>query len=116
MREKMDNEKTDILEFQKISDWLPIILIFGGLGLNWLEIDKYAIMMNFGFIGYGIFGLIDSIKKNYYKHLSLKLAKTLGQVTIIILAIYNFLIPISLMFLLLLVLLDRIILTPNRLD
>lgn len=112
----MENEKTSILDFQNISDWLPIILIFGGLGLTWLEIDKYAAVMNFGFIAYGIFGLIDSIKKNYHKHLSLKLVKTLGQVTIILLAIYNFIIPSSLFFLLLLILLDRIILTPNRLD
>lgn len=111
----MENENSTILVFQNINDWAPLILIFCGLGLTWLEIDTYAIVINLGFIAYGILGLVDSFKKGYHKHLSLRLVKTLGQLTITILAIYNFITPIGLMFFLLLILSDRIILSSNRL-
>lgn len=112
----MENKKTNALDFQKITDWIPVSLIIAGLGLTWLEIDNHAIVMNFGFISYGVFGLIDSIKKDYYKHLSLKLLKLLGQLTIFIFSIQNLISPSSLMFLLLLILFDRIVLTPNRIE
>lgn len=112
----MKSEKVKNSENLKMSDWLPVILVFGGLGLTWVKIDNYGVIMNCGFVSFGVLGLLDSIQQGYYKYFSLKLVKTIGYLVIIILAIYNFLFAISLVYLLLLILLDRIILTPNRLD
>lgn len=108
--------RIDSLDFRKLNDWVPTVLIFAGIGLTWLGVDKYSIVVSCGFFAYGLLGLIDSKQRNYHKHLSLKMIKIFGQLMILALAVYNFIAPVSLVFMFLLILSDRIILTPNRLD
>jgi hypothetical protein len=112
MRSNRTNES-----FQKIIDWIPLILIVSGAALAWASIDKYALVMNLGFILYGVFELIYPIKKKYYLKFSLKLLKIAGLIAIIVLAVENVTRESSnFLFLMLLILLDRIILNSNRLE
>jgi len=102
---------------QKIADWVPLILIVGGLGLSWLGIDKRALTLHIGFLAYGTLGLADSIRKKYHAHLSLKTLKIGGQLVITILAIENIISgPSSFLTMLLLILMDKLILIPSRLE
>lgn len=114
--QKQLNKTVDQMR-QNITDWLPPVLIFTGMALTWMEIDQSFVVMNVGFLAYGILGVIDSIKRKYHTQLSIKLLKMLGQIIITYFAVSN-LIGLTREYLLLklMILLDRMILTPNRIE
>ena len=96
--------------FQKIADLLPLVLIAVGLALDWLGFAFAGIFLVLGFFLYGAFGLIISIKRKYYKGLSMRSFKIVNDIAIILLTL-AFLYGRSTMFyLLMLILLDRLIL------
>ena len=112
----MSNEASH-LDKKWIFDWLPLGLILGGLGLSWIGIDKYALMTYSGFASYGILGLVDTLRN---KNLTIQILSILKIVTLIlitVISIINLLGNLTYFVVLLaLVLLDRIILTTNRLE
>jgi len=112
----MNKEKQSDDFKEKLTDWLPVVLIIGGLGLARLGIDKYALTMNIGFFAHGALGLMDSIRRKYHQGFSIKTLKIAGQGMITVLAIDNLIRPGSFLFLLLLILLDKLILVPSRLE
>jgi hypothetical protein len=114
--DKMNNEEQKDDFRENLADWLPVVLIIGGLGLASFGIDKYALTMNIGFFVHGVLGLIDSIKRRYHRGISIRTLKVATQVMIAVLAIDNLIRPGSFYFLLLLVLLDKLILVPSRLE
>jgi hypothetical protein len=112
----MNNEEQNDDFRDKLADWLPVVLIIGGLGLTKFGIDKYALTMNIGFFAHGVLGLIDSVKRSYHRGISIRYLKIATQIMIAVLAIDNLIRPGSFYFLLLLILLDKLILIPSRLE
>ena len=96
--------------FEKISEWLPLILIAGGLAAEWLHFEYAPFIWITGFFLYGLLGLINSVRKKYYsKVFSFAFLKLILEVTTIFLAL-TFLTGINTFYaLLLLILLDRFV-------
>ena len=101
------------ITYQSISEWLPLALITGGLILAWADFEYSGLILAAGFLTYGIFGLAHSIKNKYYRHPSTPLVKLIAESVIIVLAASLFSGSNNLFILLMLILLDRLILTPR---
>ena len=77
--------------FQKIAEILSLALIGLGFVLDWLKFSYAGLILILGFLLYGIFGVIISIKRKYYKGISIRFFKLVNDVAIILLAIGFFL-------------------------
>jgi hypothetical protein len=108
----MENEKMSMKT--QLLPILPHIFIFGGIVLIWLGLDSNGLVMGLGFIGYGVIGLIESIKKNYYKDGWLKILKCLTQILLVAFAVNYIITGLSFIVLLMLMLLDTLVLTTTR--
>jgi|GEM_PF-6598874 len=71
--------------------WIPFGLMFCGLLLRWTHIDEQGILLNIGFLSFGLLALIDGIKGNYYKQLNLDTLKILLPLIVIAFATGNLL-------------------------
>ena len=96
--------------FEKIADFLPLVLIAVGLALDWMGFAWAGILLILGFFLYGVFGLIISIKRKYYKGISIRSFKIVNDIAIILLTIAFLYGRSTLFYILMLVLLDRLIL------
>lgn len=99
--------------FEKITEYLPLALIALGLALEWLKFAYAGLILIVGFLLYGIFGVIISIKRKYYKGITIRFFKLINDIAIILLAIALFFGQSTIFFLLMLILLDRLILLPR---
>ena len=99
--------------FQKIAEMLPLGLIALGFVLDWLKVAYAGLILIAGFLLYGIFGVIISVKRKYYQGMSIRFFKLVNDVAIILLAIGFFFGQNTTFFLLMLILLDRMILIPR---
>lgn len=99
--------------FEKISDWLPLGLIAAGLLLQWANFEYANAILIAGFLLYGIFGVITSIKKKYHQGRTIRMLKLVNDIAIILLTIGLFTGTNTLFFVLMLILLDRLILLPK---
>ncbi|NJM25005.1 MAG: hypothetical protein HC859_05365 [Bacteroidia bacterium] len=115
MRQPIDNDEEESIR-EKLTDWLPVVLILGGLGLSKLEIAGGDIAMNAGFLAYGVLGLIDSFKRKYHVGFSWKYLKIAAQLAVTVLALKSFMLGGAMWYVLALLLLDKLILTPGRLE
>ncbi len=52
---------------EKITELGPLLLIAIGLALDWLRVPFGDLMVILGFLLYGVFGAIISIKRKYYR-------------------------------------------------
>lgn len=95
--------------FQKISDWLPLALITGGLVLDWANFEYAGVILIAGFLLYGIFGLIKSVRKKTYRGGMIGILKLVNDIAIIVLALALLRGTNTLFYLLMLILLDRLI-------
>ena len=111
----METEQRDDIK-DKISDWLPVALILGGLVLIQVGIDGRGVVMSTGFLVHGTIGLFSSISRGYHNGLSRKSLKLLLQLAIIYMAVASFINPGSHFIMLLLVVLDKVLLTQERLE
>lgn len=99
--------------FQKITEFLPLVLITLGLALDWLEVPYAGLILMLGFLLYGVFGVIISVKRKYYKGISIRFFKLVNDIAIILLTVPFFYGGSTLFYLLMLILLDRLILIPR---
>jgi hypothetical protein len=111
----MEMANSNDANFQKVSDWFPLILIFGGYLLARIGLDSYAATMNLGFFSYGLLGTILYVWRGYHSQISLRFFKVVVQVLIMILAVINVFLTGTFIFLMALILLDKLVLTSNRL-
>ena len=112
----MDGQTTS-RDKQWIFDWLPLALIVGGLGLNWIGLDRFALLTYSGFIAYGTLGLVEISRNKNLRKKILKFLKIATLLLIVIIGVISILgNPTYFVALLALVLLDRIILTANRIE
>ena len=111
------DDQDDNSQSQLIHDWVPLIFIVVGLLVNRIGIDNYAILMYCGFLLYGGLGLETPIKQKYYTKSFLKILKVLALLSISVIALTSLIGQRNLFLpLIALVLLDRLILTPSRLE
>lgn len=115
MQRPIEEDEQESLR-EKLTDWLPVVLILGGIGLSKLGIPGGVLAMNAGFLSYGVLGLIDSFKRKYQSGFSWKYLKIAAQLTVTLLAVRSFLLGGSILYLLAIVLLDKLILTPGRFE
>src|SRR5262245_16264541 len=103
-----DNKKSD----DNLMELFPHLLIFGGIRLGWLGLDYGVWVLTAGIIWYSIGGLIQSFKDGYHKSPTLKIAKPIVQILVLVCALVGFfgILIISL------IVLDYLILTPSNLD
>lgn len=99
--------------FEKLTEYLPLALIALGLALDWLKFAYAGLILIVGFLLYGIFGVIISIKRKYYKGITIRFFKLINDIAIILLAVAFFFGQSTIFFLLMLILLDRLILLPR---
>jgi hypothetical protein len=99
--------------FQKVSDWLPLVVITAGLVLDWLKLEYGGGVMIAGFFLYGVLGVITSIRKQYYRGRSIRLLKLVNDIAIIVLTVGLVTGTNTLLYLVMLILLDRLILLPK---
>jgi len=71
--------------------WFPFGLLFLGLILKWLHIDNQGILLNIGFITFGLVTLIDGVKAKYHKQINLDTIKLVLPVIVILLSLDNLL-------------------------
>lgn len=99
--------------FEKITELGPLLLIAIGLALDWLRVPFGDLMVILGFLLYGVFGAIISIKRRYYRGVSIRFFKLVNDIAIILLTISFFYGQSPMLYLLMLILLDRLILLPR---
>ena len=99
--------------FQKVSDWLPLVVIAAGLALDWLKLEYGGVVMIAGFFLYGVLGVITSVRKQYYRGHSIRLLKLVNDIAIIVLTVGLVTGTNTLLYLVMLILLDRLILLPK---
>ena len=97
--------------FEKLADWLPLVLIVVGLVLDWLNINFAGLVLIAGFLTYGIFGIAVSVKRKYYKGFSIRFLKLANDCAITLLALGYFIGENTTWYILMLILLDRLILS-----
>ena len=71
--------------------WLLFGLLLVGLILKWVHIDNQGILLNIGFISFGLVTFIDGVKAKYYKQLNLDTIKIALPVVVILLSLDNLL-------------------------
>ena len=96
--------------FEKIAELLPLVLIALGLALDWLNFAYASLVLIVGFLLYGVFGVIISVRRKYYKGFSIRLFKLVNDIAIVLLALAFFFGHSTMFYLLMLILLDRLIL------
>jgi len=99
--------------FQKIAEFLPLVLITLGLAFDWLKVPYAGLILILGFLLYGVFGVIISVKRKYYKGISIRFFKLVNDIAIILLTVAFFYGESTLFYLFMLILLDRLILIPR---
>ena len=99
--------------FEKITELGPLVLIAIGIALDWLRVPFGDLMVILGFFLYGVFGAIFSIRRKYYQGVSIRFFKLVNDIAIVLLTISFFYGQSPMMYLLLLILLDRLILLPR---
>ncbi len=99
--------------FEKITELGPLVLIAIGIALDWLRVPLGDLMVILGFLLYGVFGAIFSIRRKYYQGVSIRFFKLVNDIAIVLLTISFFYGQSPMMYLLLLILLDRLILLPR---
>lgn len=109
----MNNQAQSETIYQKISDWLPLSLIAGGLTIQWMGSDYGGVIWIAGLLIYGILGFINSLKRKYYKGGFLRFVKLITEFIIVLLTLGFFVGLDAFMYLLMLILLDRLILIPR---
>lgn len=70
-------------------EWIAFVLMFVGLILRWIHIDEKAILLNIGFISFGVIGLIRGIQAKYHKQFTIDTLRILLCIIVIILALGN---------------------------
>ncbi|MEQ9415490.1 MAG: hypothetical protein RIF39_16760 [Cyclobacteriaceae bacterium] len=71
--------------------WIPFGLMFCGLLLRWTHFDEQGILLNIGFLSFGLVALIDGIKGKHYKQLNMDTLKILLPLIVVALAMDNLL-------------------------
>lgn len=71
--------------------WVPISFALVGGILNWIHIDEQALILNIGFVSFGLVTLVDCVKKRYYQRINLEPVHILSSLLIIMLALQNIL-------------------------
>ena len=71
--------------FEKYADLVPLVLIALGVALEWVNFAYAAPILILGFLLYGVLGVVISIKRKYYRGISIRLFKLINDVAIIIL-------------------------------
>ena len=99
--------------FEKYADLVPLVLIALGVALEWVNFPYAAPILILGFLLYGVLGVVISIKRKYYRGISIRLFKLVNDVAIIILTGVFLMGENTMVFLLMLILLDRLILIPR---
>lgn len=107
------DQQHDRIDARFIFDWLPHILIFGGLLLTWIGWDVKGVVMYAGFAGYGVFGIVELVKMRRRSMLVFLKFIVLGLIAAIATASL-FVGNISFITVMMLVIMDRLILTPSR--
>lgn len=69
--------------------WVPFGVLFVGLISKWLHIDEHGIILNSGFIAYGLLSFMEGLKANYHKHFNLDTIRLALPLIVIILAADN---------------------------
>lgn len=71
--------------------WLPFGLLFPGLILKWIHIDNQGILLNIGFISFGLVTLIVGVKAKYHRQINLDTIKLVLPLIAILLSLDNLL-------------------------
>lgn len=71
--------------------WVPFSLLVIGLLLKGMNIDEHGILLNIGFIGYGLVTLLEGIRGQFYKQLTIDTLRIVLPMLIILLASDNLL-------------------------
>lgn len=101
--------------FPKVAELVPLVLIALGLLFDWLNIPYGGLILILGFFLYGVFGVIISIQRKYYKGITIRLFKLVNDVAIVVLTVAYLMGIDTLLYLLMLVVLDRLFLI-RRID
>jgi hypothetical protein len=97
--------------------WLPHVAVFLGLLIGWLVSGIVGILlMQAGFAVYGLLGIWTSIKRKYYDGLSLRFLKLSVQIAIVALAIIPFFFVVGFFPILMMMVLDNVFLTTQRVE
>ena len=99
--------------YDSISDWLPLIFIAGGSAIQWIGSHYGGFILITGFLMYGVLGFINSLKRKYYTGGFLRVIKLVAEFAIVLLTLAILAGVNTFMYLLMLVLLDRLILIPR---
>lgn len=99
--------------FQNFTEILPLVLIAFGCALDWLKFAYAALIALAGFLMYGVFGIIVSVKREYYKGISIRLFKLITDIGIVLLSLAMLVGENTVFVLLMLILLDRLVLIPQ---
>jgi len=71
--------------------WIPFSFLFIGLILKWMNIDEQGLLLNIGFIAFGLVTLLEGIRGQFYKQLTIDTLKIVLPILIILLASDNLL-------------------------
>lgn len=79
------------MDVDRIKGWqsIPVTALLIGLILRWIHLDEHAILLNTGFICFGVVAFMDGIKRKYYRQLNFNTLKILLPLVIMLLAIDN---------------------------
>jgi hypothetical protein len=109
----MNNPSQSETTYHKIFEWLPLALIAGGLAIQWMGSDYDGLIWITGLLMYGVLGFISSLKRKYYRGGFLRVLKLITEFAIILLTLGFFAGINTFLYLLMLILLDRLILIPR---
>jgi uncharacterized membrane protein YecN with MAPEG domain len=96
--------------FGSITEWIPHVLIIGGLLLEMAGLTGSIFIWLIGFFLYGLFGIIRSIRQGYHTRWSAGTVKLIVEALMVVLVIAVFFGNNTFIFLLMLLLLDRLLL------
>lgn len=71
--------------------WVSVSLLLVGAILNWIHIDQQALILNIGFVSFGLATLVDCVMKKYHQRIKLEPVHILSSLLIIMLALQNIL-------------------------
>jgi hypothetical protein len=110
---RKETEPRSNASFQNVAEILPLVLIALGFALDWLKLAYAGLIFIAGFLMYGIFGIIVSVKREYYKGISIRFFKLITDIGIVLLSLAMLVGENTVFVLLMLILVDRLILIPQ---
>ncbi len=69
--------------------WIPFALLLIGIILKWIHVDDAGILLNVGFLFFGLITLIEAINAEYYKQLNLDTFQVVLPIIVVLQAADN---------------------------